>query len=170
MPTLDSTELVPLDRGTSMFVHVATVSEAALPDADDEAVSLVMSWPWFAWNGLGAMRDDGSDGVHAEWLLTSLTATSYRRVSTQHAERRLRSWASAFGWRDRERQSEAALERMAERVHPLLRSGTVFMLEPPTDDECRWPYSPLGSNSGTVDLIVLDRARDRVHLILATDD
>lgn len=168
-PTLAGDDLVHMDRGSNMWVRVVTFREANLPPGSTEAIREVMSWLWFDYDGIGDIDTATRRRIHAGRHLDALDHDSYVLISPAQARGRLERWANEFGPDDTGAQSPAAVARLSENVHPLFGQGDVYLLTPPAEEH-RDDYCVLGWNSDIVDFLVLDRAHDQVHWILATDD
>lgn len=163
---------VALDQGTYMWV--SHVQFSLDPSLDDRALLTALTSSRFYSYGYGSPYDFGGetsvDGtpVHGPWRAEALTPEML--VLATAAEAR----STVHNWMDDELTEPPMSARSHERVEHLLSRtldrGTVYRLDGPKDvGQDLWSYSGV-SMANFHEFVAIDRERESIHLVVASDD
>lgn len=152
-------ELVRLD-GWTQWVQV---THFAIPDQGDAALlrALVQS-PGYQ-HDYASPFDGGQDaGIHGPWRLSAVRPDLFAPTEPEACDAVLRRWAA--GW-----YAENPDADLLARVRELLRTGRVYALANP-GDEHRHDYGAVVGAGGFHEFVVIDAARERLSVVVASDD
>ena len=106
--------------------------------------------------------------VHGPWLLEEITVDGFQPVSSGAAISVIDKWINENELLDSDDEQRETVRARLEPVYELLRSGSVFQLDNPSDYTTReWLYM---GGTGFHEFVVIDRSSGSLHVIVASDD
>ncbi|MFD6443816.1 hypothetical protein ACFWEJ_01850 [Promicromonospora sp. NPDC060204] len=162
---------VGLDRNTYMWVdHIQFSLD---PELDDRALLTALMSSRFYAHGYGSPYGFGGDAgfegvpVHGPWLAKALTPEMFVLSTADEARRTI------HGWMDEEvdtSMSARTHERVERLLNRTLEGGVVYRLTGPANvDREMWSYSGV-SIEPFHEFVAIDRGRESMQLIVASDD
>ncbi|MER5649012.1 hypothetical protein [Streptosporangium sp. NPDC002524] len=158
-----STTLVNFKDGTYRWVDVKHF-RLATPQDDEPLLTALLSHQLYRDDYLGAdSRKDGGP-VHGPYRLDALSPASFEEVDQEAARATIHTWAGRYA-----DLPETIAHDLEAEVYPLIRAATSrYRLrdldEASRDDDLGWILGEFH------ELILIDRNRDSLAVIVASDD
>jgi len=161
---------VRMGEGTYMWVHLERFTFDVAHD-DRAILAELIASDAYAWDFATSPAPPHpiwlEHRIHGKWPLDAINVDRFRPISPNDAVAVIDKWAREQEWSDSDyRQPEDALLRL-EPVYELLRSGSVFQLDNPAEEEVEGFW--VGS-MGFHEFVVLDRSSGSLHVVVASDD
>lgn len=181
MPLINA-ETVHLDKNTFMWVQITQFGDTA--DDDDSTLAAMIASPAYdddfstAFNLEHRLRQEqqphavpqsSTPPVHGRWWLSAIGVDSFRSTTAFDAEARIRSWADHQDWIDPTYRQPPEVHGRLERVYEVLKAGNIYTLVNP-GDEAMHDFGFSTGRLGFHEFVVIDRRRQLVHVVVASDD
>ncbi|MEF3404639.1 hypothetical protein [Agromyces sp. CCNWLW203] len=163
-------DTVHLDRHTFMWVQLTRFGGA--PEDDRSAIASMIASPGYAFDYASPFdveQQPASPPVHGRWWLSAIDTARFRPTTAEVAESRIRSWIDDQDWVDPTYRQPPDVHRRLLPVYDTLRSGSIYTLMNPGDDDIH-DYGRTTGEMGFHEFVAIDRRSRIVHLVVASDD
>lgn len=168
---LVGSDIVHMDTNTFMWVQLTHFSFD--PSLDDRSVlDVLVASPGYVHDYASpydAKAPVTEPALHGRWYRDQIHAELFEPWSASDAEAVIRAWADDQEWTDPGYRQPAEVHARLGPVHDLLRAGSVYKLRNPGKD-AEHEYGSVTGSMGFHEFVVIDRASERVHVIVASDD
>lgn len=168
---LVGSDIVSMDKGTFMWVQLTHFTFD--PSLDDRTVlaDLIAS-PGYAHDY--ATPFDGKapiiePALHGRWYRDRIRAGLFEPWSASDAQSVIRSWADDQDWTEPGYRQPPEVHARLGPVYDLMRAGNLYKLRNP-GKEAEHDYGGATGELGFHEFVVIDRASERLHVIVASDD
>lgn len=161
-----------MDKNTFMWVQL---THFGLHSGDDRsAIAALIASPGYAHDYASPFLvdqhpDPDYGPVHGRWWLSAIHPGRFAATTAGEAEALIRTWAEDQNWVDPEYQQPTDVLGRLQPVYELLRSGSLYQLSNPSDEE-KHDYGDSTGGLGFHEFVVIDTARAQIHVIVASDD
>jgi len=167
---LVGSDIVHMDKNTFMWVQLTHF--VFDPSGDDRSVlaGLVAS-PGYAHDyasPFDANAQPTEPAVHGRWYRDQIHADMFEPWTASDAEALIKAWADDQEWDDPDYRQPSEVHARLRPVYDLLRAGHLYKLRNP-GTEAEHEYGCVTGNGGFHEFVVIDRAPERLHVIVASD-
>lgn len=165
-------EVIHMDKGTFMWLQV---THFGFHSGDDRsAIAALIASPGYAHDYASPFHVDQRPApdygpVHGRWWLAAIHPDRFKATTADEAEELIQQWAKDQDWADSEYRPAADVLGRLQPVCELLRSGNLYQLSNPSDED-RHDYGDSTGGLGFHEFVVIDSVREQIHVIVASDD
>ncbi|MCL2543158.1 MAG: hypothetical protein FWE71_11980 [Nocardioidaceae bacterium] len=164
-------DIVHLDKNTFMWVQL-THFAISLAESDEVLLASLIASPAYAHDYASPCPSHPQPfdtAIHGRWNLSAIAVDRFVPRPSADAIAQLKHWANDQDWTDPDyRQPQEVLKRL-DSVFDLMRSGAVYQLDNPSDDDMH-EYGFVTGEMGFHEFVVINHPAQALHVIVASDD
>ena len=163
--------IVHMDKGTWMWIQLTHFAIETAQD-DRSLLAALIASPAYAHDyasPFDAAAVAAEPAVHGRWWRSSIRPGLFAPWTATDAESLIQGWADDQDWADPGFREPPAVQRRLQDVYALLRSGDLYKLDNPGSED-EHEYGSVTGGMGFHELVVIDRKRHSVHVVVASDD
>jgi hypothetical protein len=158
-------------KGTFMWVQVTHFAFDAAQEDRAILASLIAS-PGYAHDyasPFDGQMEVTEPAVHGRWWRDRVHVRLFEPWSPTDAETLIRRWADQQDWTESDYRQPPEVHASLQGVYLLLRSGQLYKLNNP-GSEAEHDYGFVTGGMGFHEFVAVDRAAQRLHVVVASDD